>query len=141
MAVSAAALARALGVPVLLSWERLSTGVSYNLLSEKVYADPYPVYNEMRAKDPVHWSELARAWFLTRHADVRACLRDRRLGRNFRHVGTEVEFKAHPLDPRRQAFCDLVMPQIVQGAEKCLSGNQCEYCEHVTAPAEQNRPV
>ena len=24
---------------------------------------------------------------MTRHADVRACLRDRRLGRNFRHVG------------------------------------------------------
>jgi cytochrome P450 len=38
---------------------------------------------------------------------VRACLRDRRLGRNFRHVGTEEEFAAaEPLDPRRQAFWD-----------------------------------
>jgi pimeloyl-[acyl-carrier protein] synthase len=78
MAVSAAAVARAVGVPILLSWERLSTGVSYNLLSTKVYADPYPVYREMRAKDPVHWSELARAWFLTRYADVSAILRDSR---------------------------------------------------------------
>ncbi len=78
MAVSAAALARSLGVPILLSWERLSTGVSYNLLSEKVYADPYPVYTEMRTKDPVHWSELARAWFLTRHADVNNVLKDNR---------------------------------------------------------------
>jgi cytochrome P450 len=36
---------------------------------------------------------------------VRACLRDRRLGRNFRHVGAEDEFDAaEPLDPRWQAF-------------------------------------
>jgi len=42
---------------------------------------------------------------VTRHADVRACLRDRRLGRNFRHVGSEDEFDAaEPLDPRWQAF-------------------------------------
>jgi cytochrome P450 len=38
---------------------------------------------------------------------VRACLRDRRLGRNFRHVGSQDEFAAAgPLDPRRQAFWD-----------------------------------
>jgi cytochrome P450 len=38
---------------------------------------------------------------------VRACLRDRRLGRNFRHVGNEDEFAAaEPLDPRWQAFWD-----------------------------------
>jgi cytochrome P450 len=38
---------------------------------------------------------------------VRACLRDRRLGRNFRHVGSEQEFAAaEPLDPRWQAFWD-----------------------------------
>jgi cytochrome P450 len=44
---------------------------------------------------------------VTRHAEVRACLRDRRLGRNFRHVGSEDEFEAaEPLDPRRQAFWD-----------------------------------
>jgi cytochrome P450 len=38
---------------------------------------------------------------------VRACLRDRRLGRNFRHVGREDEFEAaEPLDPRWQPFWD-----------------------------------
>ena len=38
---------------------------------------------------------------------MRACLRDRRLGRNFRHVGGEEEFAAAELlDPRRQAFWD-----------------------------------
>jgi cytochrome P450 len=43
---------------------------------------------------------------VTRHADVRACLRDRRLGRNYRHVGTDEEFGEEPLDPRWQAFWD-----------------------------------
>jgi len=52
-----------------------------------------------------HHDALGR-WFVSRHADVRACLRDRRLGRNFRHVGTEEEFGADLLDPRWQAFWD-----------------------------------
>jgi cytochrome P450 len=78
MAVSAASVARAVGSPILLSWEKLTTGVSYDLLSPKVQADPYAVYREMRTKDPVHWSELARAWFLTRYAEVSSVLKDSR---------------------------------------------------------------
>jgi cytochrome P450 len=78
MAVSAASVARAVGSPILLSWERLTTGVSYDLLSPKVQADPYEVYRQMRTKDPVHWSELARAWFLTRYAEVASVLKDTR---------------------------------------------------------------
>ena len=70
-------------------------------------ADPYPVLNELREAAPVlHHEELER-WFVTRHAEVRACLRDRRLGRNFRHVGTEEEFRAAPLDPLQQAFWEV----------------------------------
>lgn len=78
MAVSTASIARAVGSPILLSWERLTTGVSYDLLSPKVQADPYPVYTKMRTRDPVHWSELARAWFLTRYAEVASVLKDSR---------------------------------------------------------------
>ena len=55
----------------------------------------------------MHHDERLDRWLVTRHADVRACLRDRRLGRNFRHVGTEGEFKAEPLDPQWQAFWDV----------------------------------
>jgi cytochrome P450 len=47
-----------------------------------------------------HW----KRWFVTRHEDVRACLRDKRLGRNFRHVMTPAEIGVPPLDPRWQAF-------------------------------------
>src|SRR5436190_9943988 len=82
MAVSAASVARAVGSPILLSWEKLTTGVSYDLLSQKVQADPYPVYREMRSKDPVHWSELARAWFLTRYTEVASVLKDNRFSVN-----------------------------------------------------------
>jgi cytochrome P450 len=67
-------------------------------------ADPYPVLAELRENAPAFWHEELRRWFVSRHADVRACLRDRRLGRNFRHVGTEEEFGAEALDPRWQAF-------------------------------------
>ena len=41
---------------------------------------------------------------MTRHEDVRACLRDKRLGRNFRHMMTEQEIGAPPLDSRWQSF-------------------------------------
>ena len=70
-------------------------------------ADPYPRLNALREAGAVHHDERLDRWLVTRHADVRACLRDRRLGRNFRHVGTEAEFKAEPLDPQWQAFWDV----------------------------------
>lgn len=70
-------------------------------------ADPYPALNAQRENTAVFHHESLDRWFVTRHADVRACLRDRRLGRNFRHVGTEADFVAAPLDDRWNAFWDL----------------------------------
>jgi cytochrome P450 len=55
----------------------------------------------------VLYDERLRRYLVTRHADVRACLRDRRLGRNFRHVGGEDAFNAELLDPRWQSFWDV----------------------------------
>jgi cytochrome P450 len=69
-------------------------------------ADPYPTLAALREETPLFYEESLGRWFVTRHADVRACLRDKRLGRNFRHVGSEEQFGADPLDPRRQAFWD-----------------------------------
>ena len=38
-------------------------------------ADPFPVYREMRDRDPAHWSPHLKAWVLTRYEDVkRVCL-------------------------------------------------------------------
>jgi len=39
-------------------------------------ADPYPVLLRLQREDPAHWSPKAKAWILTRHADVRRALDD-----------------------------------------------------------------
>jgi cytochrome P450 len=66
--------------------------------------DPYPVLNGLRERARVFYDESRERWFVTRHEDVRACLRDRRLGRNFRHVITAEEIGVPPLDARWHSF-------------------------------------
>jgi cytochrome P450 len=70
-------------------------------------ADPYPALNRLREGAPVFYDEGRERWFVTRHEDVRRCLRDKRLGRNFRHVLLPEEIGVPPLDPRWQAFWDI----------------------------------
>jgi cytochrome P450 len=68
--------------------------------------NPYPTLNRVRESARVFYDERRGRWFVTRHEDVRSCLRDKRLGRNFRHVMTAEEVGVPPLDPRWQAFWD-----------------------------------
>jgi cytochrome P450 len=70
-------------------------------------ADPYPTLNALRESTPVFYDQELERWFVTRHEDVRACLRDKRLGRNFRHLMTSEEIGVRPLDPRWQPFWDV----------------------------------
>ena len=67
---------RSLVAGVLLVPERWQTGVVYNPLSARMARNPYPIYAELRHRDPVHRSRLMDAWVLSRHADVDAVLRD-----------------------------------------------------------------
>jgi pimeloyl-[acyl-carrier protein] synthase len=53
--------------------------VRFNPFDGDFRRDPYPVYHALRAEAPVHRSFLD-AWVLTRHADVKMVLRDRRFG-------------------------------------------------------------
>jgi len=46
-------------------------------------ADPYPAYAVLRREVPIGYDEGAGCWVVSRHADVSALLRDRRLGRVF----------------------------------------------------------
>jgi cytochrome P450 len=69
-------------------------------------ADPYPRLERLREAARVFYDADWGRWFVTRHEDVRSCLRDKRLGRNFRHVMTETEVGVSPLDPRWHAFWD-----------------------------------
>jgi len=76
----------------------------FDLTDDRFIADPYPGLSALREAAPLLYDERLGRWFVTRHADVRACLRDKRLGRNFRHVGGDAEFHAEPLDPRWADF-------------------------------------
>jgi cytochrome P450 len=42
----------------------------YQLLDPQVLADPYPLYRELRERDPVHWDPYLHAWVVTRYDDV-----------------------------------------------------------------------
>ena len=48
-------------------------------IDPEVIANPYPSYQELQTRDPVHWNEGLQAWTLTRYADVLEVLRDQRL--------------------------------------------------------------
>ncbi len=72
-------LVRAPIVRVLVAKERLQSGVALDPFDEGLRQDPYPVLREIRERDPVHWSEIARGWFITRYDDVTALLRDPRI--------------------------------------------------------------
>ena len=61
---------------LLVAWERRESGVAYDLLSPQLRQDPYPIYRELRSKDPVHRMRLVKAWALTRYEDVETVLRD-----------------------------------------------------------------
>ena len=65
-------------VRVLLAWERMESGVAFDLTSKRVRNDPYPMYREVQQQDPVHRLRLVDAWALTRYDDVDALLRDHR---------------------------------------------------------------
>jgi len=42
----------------------------FRLLDPEVLANPYPLYEQFRTEDPVHWDPFLHAWVVTRYADV-----------------------------------------------------------------------
>src|SRR2546426_2448208 len=40
------------------------------LLDPEVLANPYPLYQQLRIEDPIHWDPFLHAWIVTRYADV-----------------------------------------------------------------------
>ncbi|HTJ36150.1 MAG TPA: cytochrome P450 [Dactylosporangium sp.] len=59
--------------------------------SPEFVAAPYPAYARLREESPVLWFEPSRQYLISRHEDVNALLRDRRLGRSYLHVATHEE--------------------------------------------------
>lgn len=67
-------------------------------------ADPYPGYARLRAAGRVHWFAPSRQWLVPHHTDVRALLRDRRLGRTYLHRFTHEEFGRTPPPAGHEPF-------------------------------------
>ena len=59
---------------------------------------PYDAYDELRRGPRVQYDERTDRWLVSRHADVDALLRDRRLGRSYLHVATHAEM-GRPEEP------------------------------------------
>ena len=93
---------------LLVAWERRESGVAYDLLSPQLKQDPYPIYRELRSKDPVHRMRLVKAWALTRYEDVEAVLRDPKRFCN----GDRILVKTIPL-----SLLDMDPPE--PGARRC----------------------
>jgi cytochrome P450 len=52
--------------------------LSYDPADPAVRRDPFPLFRQLRERDPVHWSEPLGGWVLTRYADVRMATQDPR---------------------------------------------------------------
>lgn len=48
--------------------------LSYDPADPATRRDPFPLFDRLRAEDPVHWSAALNAWVLTRYDDVRAAM-------------------------------------------------------------------
>nr|WP_055508845.1 cytochrome P450 [Nonomuraea pusilla] len=71
-------------------------------------AHPYPVYEQLRREAPVSYFEPTDQWLVSRHADVNALLRDRRLGRSYLHVAGHEEFGREPEPEFQEPFWRVV---------------------------------
>ncbi|MCY3707582.1 MAG: cytochrome P450 [Caldilineaceae bacterium] len=63
---------------VLLTWEKLESGISFDLTSSRIRANPYEIYERLRRDDPVHRMRLINAWSLTGYEDAQTILQDHR---------------------------------------------------------------
>ncbi len=62
--------------------ERSTAKMRYDLNSATFLTNPYPVYDQLRAHDPIYWSEANGYWIVTRYADIATLLHDSRLSSN-----------------------------------------------------------
>ncbi len=128
---------RPLAMRALLAWERLESGVAYNPLSPALRADPYPVYEELRRKDPVHRMRLQDGWVLTDHADVDMVLRDnRRFGNAGRDFGYIPQVSMLDLDPPKHTKLRSLVahgftPRSVAALEPRIRETVAELLDHV----------
>jgi cytochrome P450 len=81
---------------------------TYDPWSPAFVADPYPAYARLRTEAPAQYFAPTDQWLISRHEDVDALLRDRRLGRSYLHVATPAEFGREPEPERLDPFWRVV---------------------------------
>ncbi|MEU9195083.1 cytochrome P450 [Streptomyces hundungensis] len=67
-------------------------------------ANPYPAYAELRTTARAHHYAPTNQWLIPHHADIRTLLKDRRLGRSYRHRFTHEEFGRTPPPAAHEPF-------------------------------------
>ncbi|MFF1624779.1 cytochrome P450 [Streptomyces sp. NPDC058272] len=82
----------------------LETPQAFDPWDPAFVADPYPAYEELRARGRVHYYEPTDQWLVPYHADVSALLRDRRLGRTYQHRFTHEDFGRTAPAPEHEPF-------------------------------------
>lgn len=80
------------------------SGVGFNPSDTGFLADPYPVYARLRELGPVLYYPARDLFLLTGFDEVNTALRDRRLGRAYRHRYADDAFGQDAPDPRWAHF-------------------------------------
>jgi cytochrome P450 len=78
------------------------TGVELSVLDARFQRDPYPVLDEVRAREPVHHDTQIHRYVLTRHADVDALLRDRTCAADARKAAPGTYMAIYARDVERE---------------------------------------
>src|SRR4051812_7630398 len=85
---------------------RTPADLGYDPWDPGFVADPYPALARLRTEAPVAYDERTDQWVVSRFAEVNALLRDRRLGRSYRHVATDAEWGRPSPPPEQAPFWD-----------------------------------
>lgn len=78
--------------------------MQFDPLSPEFKRNPYPTYATLREEAPIFFDDNMRFWFVSRHEDVSAILRDRRFGRTIEHIMTREEAGLPPRNPAYASF-------------------------------------
>ena len=92
---------------------RSAVALGYDPWSPRFVADPYPALARLRDGPRALYDERTDQWLVSRHADVNALLRDRRLGRTYLHVATNAEWGRPDPPPEEADFWRLLGAQMI----------------------------
>ena len=87
---------------------------SENLHEEKFYLDPFPVWEQLRNKQPLFYDEIDNRWLLTRYNDVTEVFRNHEV------------YSARPYE---RIFTDVIGPTMVQ-----MDGKDHDLRRSIVAP-------